>query len=688
MSKPSSLAEDMNDDDVAESGVGVYEPPADRGQEMWIQELSRSTTLVLNRKDADDLGEMFGTQDHGDDDDVDDKVPGNEAKKRRVQEDRVAIADMSPNLLTFLPIDTVLGNIMGYLSAQDLQRYCRAEPMFAYRFCGLQRRSTFPNDLDDTRVVWLLWRNLLARDFGISDNPNECSSDSIYFREMTASAVKIFIAHELEQGFSAPLASLEPNRARLLAYKHLYATLYNSSRSKVIHTANLNNDAAGIAHLFTLDANIVALAIDYNNREWEGYIIVSAVALISAHEDAIEQRHDLSEILYSLHKGHYGTVFESTEELLPMTRGWFRTRLGVYLLPRARWVTLEDEKALQPAFVGQNKRAVVAGLADPFRLMNFLNDAGDAILFGAHNGNPLDQNRNLSIEQYSTASHDDTDTAVSLTHRIQLGDEGDEQRNTYMPTVAQTETTYMTFACQWATRDQLLQRLRGGMRDEYVFQRGWYPRDTVLQIAKFSGNRSVFRLAIDELVQQHGLPEARRYFISATTCTHRLADGSFAGCYIIFVSVFSRDSPYDNLRARRSYHLIKINLDAAGDPLSVKLYIVPRIFSMLLDINVISSRYTSFSFDQLASPRGETAVIDWERNVAIYIPRAYSNPFDLRSHDRIMVPMLSLTNYHMTEPRVVHDNGTGNFYSSDIQMYDQATLIPTDLLFATVTKYL
>jgi hypothetical protein len=697
MSKPSSLADDdIDNDDVAETGACLYQSPTDRSQEIWIQELARGTPMILDSKLADDdLDELFDndhaadTDEQDDDADTEDKVQTNKAKKRRVQRERrvAVVADLPPQLLTFLPADTVVGNIMEYLSVEDLQRYCRAEPMFAYRFCGVARRATFPAELDDTRVAWRLWKNLLARDFGISDNANECSDDSVYFREMTASAVRIFIAHELNAGFSAPLAALEPNRARLLAYKHLYALLYNSTRGSVIHTANFHSDTTGLEHIFTLGTNIVVVAMDYNG-EWAGYIVTSVVALISAHEDVIEGRDTLTEILYSLHKGQYGAVFESAEQLEPTTRGAFRSINGVYLVPRARWATLQDNEALEPVLVGGAQKVALYQLEDLFLLLPTLNDAGGAIMFCVHRGNPLDQMRNLVIEQYSADSHAMPNDAISLTQRAELNDVGDEQRDTYLPMQAETEKTYMTFACQWATRDELFQPLRNRLADDDIFRRAWYPRDTVLQIRKFADNRLVFRLAIDELVQQHNLPAAKKYRISATACVHRLPDGSFAGSYIIFVSVFRRGTPDNDARLLRSYHLIKVNLNDAGDPQSVKLYVVPRIFVEAMEINFISSRYSSIAFDQYAIPKGETAVFDWERSVVIYIPRALVNPFNRQPVNRIMVPTLAFTNYHLTQPRLVRDNGTGNYYSSDIQMYDQALLVPIDLFFASVTKHL
>ncbi len=690
MSKRGATTVDDDDDDMAATVADAHQPTADRSQQIWLQELSRHTAMILRRDTA--AGELFGSDAAGAnvDENVEDQDNDADTDKNKKQK-RAAPSSPSPGLppqlLTFLPADTVVGNIMEYLSVQDLQRYCRAEPMFAYRFCGLVTRPAFLAELDDTRVAWRVWKNLLARDFGISDDASECSDDSVYFREMTASAVRIFIAYELNAGFSAPLAALEPNRARLLAYKHLYALLYNSTRNTSIYTAHFNSATTGLGHAFTLGTNIVGLAMDYSG-EWEGYIVVSVVALVSAHEDLMEGRSTLPEILYSLHQGQYGDVFESTEALVPTKRGAFLSDGGVYVVPRARWATLQEKEPLKPVLLDDAKEAAVRQLKGLFLFVAILNDAGDAILFGANKGNPLDQSRTLAIEQYRAESHDETNNAVSLTHRVELGDLGDEERNTYLPYVAQTEKTYMTFACQWAARDELLQPLRNRLEDDYIFQRAWYPRDTVLQIGKFADNRRVVRLAIDDLVQQHGLPAAKKYRISASACVHRLADGSFAGCYIIFVSVFRRGMPDDGTRPLRSYHLIKVNLDAAGDPLSVKLYVVPRIFMEALPINFISSRYSSIAFDRDAVPRGETAVIDWERSVVIYIPRAFANPFDMRPVDRIMVPTLAFTNYHLTQPRVVRDNGTGNYYSSDIQMYDQAILVPVDLFFASVTKRL
>lgn len=646
-----------------------------RNQTVWVQQLALNTTVAAaaavdsketppavieptnQTVDLDDSPSTASDEDDDNDDDVDDKVPV-----------ATLAAPAEARRLTFLPIDTVVGNIAEYLSIRDLLRYCATDPTFAYRFCGAVTEISEAFDLDDEKVVWPLWKNLLLRDFGMSNNPDECVSDSVFYRALTASAVNKFIEHEIA-ATDADVAEVEPNRTRLLAYKRLHELMYNSMRFPV-QLRQFRTTTTLLLHNFTLDNGVVSLSLAYGGKT-QGTILVSVVALVNAYEDLRGGRFTRAQILAKLRRGGYGRVFWTPFLLEATTNGDFVERNPdvVYKVPRERWLAL-DAGDDEPISVGDAKARAADALPGSTFFVPFLNDAGNTLLFDVHFGDRSLQGGALAIEQYRAESLDEASDELTQTQTVVLANELNA-RVTYGVNLTQTEKTYMTIA-------------------DRRYGRHWYSRDAEVRIHKFSDGTCVFRLAIADLIERYGLRDApENYRLFTKACVHRQTDG-FAGCHILLLSTFialtaeelvglpaeALDPPgFD-----RRFYLIKINLDADGNLLDAKLYIVPRVFVQATSINVISSRFLSVRFFALGAIQAETAVIDWQLNTITYVPPGRTNPYSQTPVSALlMIPTLTFSNYDLPDIVPLPLDDGAPYHATAIQQYTRARLQPISL---------
>lgn len=581
----------------------------------------------------------------------------------------------------------LITQIAAYLRSSDLAIMCDSDPGFAYRFCGVELPIDDDSGLRDADVVWELWQVILQRDFGVSANPDDCSADAPYFRQMAASALARFI--EVEIGNSDANTRLtEPNRTRLLAYKSLHRILYNSKRNPLDLNRFTTYDRArygdrmetyvssSVHQWFGLEHGIMVLRITKAPHKHTN-IIVSVIAVANALADLSLRGGSAREVLRALRHGHYGEVFTQPVLLSPTNSGSFKSNYTKFVVPRNRWL-MEGGFAgtgVRPGGMDSENLDELAKIPDTPTIEPFLNDDGNEVLFNVLR-EPAMAPGVFIIEQYR-AVPPAASAAIELTYRVKLGDTGHRvtaaQDVRPFDGVSQTEQTYMNAI-------------------DHNPSPFWYSKYAVFDIVSFATLQRVFTLRLRDLIVNNGLPELDTHYRALIRAHYRkLPDGSFAGRYVMCISHFhpqtsQETTAYDNAlpqdieyeRTGRRIHLVKIDLNADGTVHTAELYIIPRIFHDLSNVRTVSSRIAVIELDNAS------AIIDWQRKTVQFCKASDFNPFrGMLSNDnyvsQLTLPTLAFGNYNLPDSVPLPADDTRNPSTSILQQYVVGDLEPIDL---------